>query len=179
LIIKSEEWKKYSKFIHRPCERKLLIQSQFTNHTSIGKFDIENDVHFNKIINIIQTMLNLDEQLQIDIIVPLHMDCVKDIIEMFPELFPTGEISHGRVRLKETTIIPNTTAAHYDFDFTTMSRLLQLKLHKECSYERYTHAFIDDPILLNSYKAIFQINGDYQPKFFVELYELLSMYNAW
>jgi hypothetical protein len=165
MIVKSEELERLCKFIWRPMMRKLLVQMQLSNYNARGKFDLACDSGFNMCMGRIRVMLELDSELQVDIILPHHLDCVTDVMEIYPELFPTGEYGHGRVRLKELMLVPNAAATRYDFDYTNISRLLQLRMHRDYEDERYTHVYINDPMLLRHYKAAFYLEGGYKPKF--------------
>jgi hypothetical protein len=82
--------------------------------------------------------------------------------ELNRELFATG-----RVRYVPHSIKPNALATRYDFQFDGVSSALRLQEHRLDVGRRYTHVYINDPLHLRNFKAMFHLEAGYQPLFFV------------
>lgn len=111
-----------------------------------------------------RVMLKLNPELEIDIMCPgagqvvtAPEDLNRDLLMMY----------RGRLNFKHHKIIPNAPATRYDFDMDGVGRALDIAWHKNDLSKRYTHVYINDPMLLRHFRAMFYLNGGYLPKFVV------------
>lgn len=137
--------------------KRLLVQLQLSNYDSNGTFILEADSGFQMCFGRIREMLKLNPELVIDVIGPKYLQLRTNPQQIVPDLFKTG-----RVRWLETFIIPNALATRYDFDVIEIASLLFPK-----HAEKYDAVYVNDPMLLRHYKALFFLYGKYIPKFFV------------
>jgi hypothetical protein len=147
----------------------MLIVTQLSNYDSNGKFILEADSGYQMMMGRVRELLKLVPDLHIDITGP-YVDFMnpsdRQVITppwyINPDLFQTG-----RVRYIENWIRPNALATRYDFDFESIQYSLSLKMHKTNPEMRYDVVYMNDPMLLRNYKAMFFIEGGYQPRFVV------------
>lgn len=150
--------------------KRMLVQTQLSNYDSSGKFILECDSGWNMVMGRVREMLKLNSNLQIDIMGPVCVDTVEGPSQVVtrpedinPELFASG-----RVRYLEHRIIPNALATRYDFSFDVLSKkVLNLPAHREDSLLRYDAVYVNDPMQLRNFKAMFHTFAGYQPKFYV------------
>jgi len=140
---------------------KLLVQTQLSNIVN-GRFDLSCDSGWVMCTGRIREMLKLNPELEVDITGPYYHQLVDLPISTNPDLF-----SSGHVRYLQHRVFPNAIATRYDFDFVHMAEMLDLDLHKENKTWRYDAVYINDPLLLRHYKALFHVKAGYQPRFYV------------
>ncbi len=114
-----------------------------------------------------RAMLDLNPDLHIDVMGPywdLDGQCqlVTSPWKVNTDLFDTG-----RVHYIEHWITPNALATRFDFDFENISYKLDLEQHKSNLDRRYDAVYINDPLHLRNFKAMFLLKGGYQPFFAV------------
>lgn len=135
----------------------LLVQLQLSNYDANGVFILEADSGFQMCFGRIREMLKLNNDLMIDVIGPHESQVRTSPHKIVPDLFDTK-----RVRWLPTYIIPNALATRYDFN---MSELVTLLFRKRPV--KYDAVYVNDPMLLRNYRALFFLYGKYMPKFFV------------
>lgn len=140
----------------------FLIQCQLSNYTREGIFVLEADSGWQMMTGRVLEFLKLSPKMTIDIIGPCRFQLRTQPEKLNPTIF-----SGSRVRYIEIPIIPNALATRYDFDFDGIAHALALDAHRSSQVLRYTHVYINDPMLLRNYKALFNLKAGYQPKFIV------------
>lgn len=153
--------------------KRLLVVPQLSNYDTHGKWCLECDSGWQMCINRIRVMLRLVPDLYVDIMGPMTSDrddpdrggqLITDPLELNSDLF-TG---YGdRLRYVPFWIEPNALATRYNFDMEEMSWSLFLESHKSDHSLRYDAVYVNDPMHLRNFKALFLLKAGYQPKFFV------------
>lgn len=142
--------------------KKLLIQTQLSNYNTNGKFILECDSGYQMVMGRVREMLKSNSNLHIDVMGPLKQQLVTLPENINPDLFKSE-----RLRYIEHQIIPNALATRYDFDYSNISQNLKLETHKADHLARYNAVYINDPMHLRNFKAMFYLAGGYQPHFYV------------
>lgn len=148
--------------------KRLLCQTQLSNYTPDGRWVLECDSGWQMCMGRIRQMLKLNPDLQVDIMGPcLNLDGQCQVVtpphSINPDLFETG-----RVRYLEHWIQPNALATRYDFDYDSIGQVtLKLGNHKSNPNLRYDAVYINDPMHLRNFKALFMLMGGYRPNFYV------------
>lgn len=121
---------------------RILWQLQLSA-TNNGKFSLATDSNFNVFLMKAHQMFRIDPSLRIDVIVPYHEACVEDVVqEIIAADIPSG------ITPVEIPIIPNAVTTRYDFPWEDIMRRVGHRL------ERYTHVYINDPMQLRNWRAL-------------------------
>ena len=155
---------------------RMLIQTQLSNYDASGKFILECDSGWQMVMGRVRIMLELDPDLHVDVIGPWRdeddADGVGQLIthpfDINPDLWgkhgPEGSKRLGYVPL---WIEPNALATRFNFDMDNYDWQLGLKEHRTHPSMRYDIVFINDPMHLRNFRALFHLRGGYTPKFVV------------
>lgn len=103
-------------------------------------------------------MLKLNPELYIDVIGPRRSTLRTQPEDILPELF-----KEDRVKWIEIDIIANALVTRYEFNFSQVGVALKLADPQH----KYDAVYINDPMLLRHYKALFLLVGKYRPRFYV------------
>jgi hypothetical protein len=136
--------------------KSLLIQTQLSNYDTSGKFILEADSGYQMCMGRIRQLMKLEPDLKIDIMLPALNDCKTSPFKINPDLF-----GDERINPKFHSIIPNALATRYDFHFDYLKSVLNLRKMN------YDAVYINDPMHLRTMKALFHLNANKMPKFFV------------
>ena len=143
--------------------KRMLVQTQLSNYDTKGKFLLECDSGWQMCINRCREMLKLDPELHIDITGPLleaPRQVINDPAQINSELWDAhGPDGDGRPQYRPHNIISNALVTRYDFDWRAMAKLV--------GQEPYTAVYINDPMHLRAFKALFHVVQKRQPKFIV------------
>lgn len=142
--------------------KRLLIQTQLSNYDTKGNFILECDSGWQMVMGRVREMLKLNPELHIDVMGPLCSHLVTQPEDLNADLFNTG-----RVQYLPHYIVPNALATRYDFDYDTLGRVLNLAEHKKHPELRYDAVYINDPMHLRTFKALFLLQGGYRPRYYV------------
>jgi hypothetical protein len=134
----------------------LLVQTQLSNYNTAGKFILEADSGWQMIMGRVRTLLALQPNIRVSILCPLRNQLVTQPENVNPDI-----IDDSRVKCLYHEIIPNALATRYDFDFDGIGKMLK------DTNERYTHVYINDPMHLRNFRALFYLKMQYTPRFFV------------
>lgn len=155
----------------------LLIQTQLSNYDTHGKFIIECDSGFQMVMGRVREMLKLNPDLDITVMGPLAPQkadegasgqLVTHYHDVNPDLWRKyGVEGENRLHYLEHYIIPNALATRYDFNFDNLGRLLKLAEQKAGTESRYDAVYINDPLHLRNFKALFHLKAGYNPRFYV------------
>lgn len=140
-------------------DMKLLAQLQLSNYDSCGTWICECDSGFQMVFGRIREMLKLNPELRIDVIGPRRSTLRTQPEDILPDLFASN-----RVNWIEIDIIANALATRYEFNFSQVGDALKLS---DPQHERYDAVYINDPMLLRHYKALFLLVGKYLPRYYV------------
>lgn len=144
--------------------QRLLVQTQLSNYDTKGRFILECDSSWQMCMGRARVMLELNPELQIDVMCPQPHQVVTTPEQLNSDLLRE---SGNRLRFITHKVISNAPLTRYDFDMDGESRSLDIAWHKNDASRRYTHVYINDPMLLRHFRAMFFLNGGYLPKFFV------------
>jgi len=139
---------------------RLLIQTQLSNYDSNGKFILEADSGWQMTMGRVRQMLKILPDLKIDVMGPLLDQLITSPYHLNKDLFESYE---DRLRYVPHRIMPNALATRFDFDFTGLSDILNLRDPET----RPDVVYLNDPMHLRNFKALFEVNVKQQPKFFV------------
>jgi hypothetical protein len=147
--------------------KRLLIQTQLSNYDTKGKFILECDSGWQMVMGRVREMLARNPDLKIDVMGPYwDLDGQNQLItspwELNEDLFNTG-----RLRYVEHWVQPNALETRYDFDFEGIAHALNLEDHKKHVGLRYDAIYINDPMHLRNFKALFMLKGGYRPRYYV------------
>lgn len=152
-------------------KKRLLIQTQLSNYDSSGKFILECDSGWNMVVGRVREMLKLNKELDVTIMCPrLRIDsqCITYPEKIHPDLWDTyGSNGENRLHLLEHNIISNALVTRYDFNWLSLANTLGLSDQKSGASPRWDAVYINDPMHLRNFKALFYVAAGYQPKFFV------------
>lgn len=141
---------------------KILWQLQLSSYDSFGKFILTADSNWQIFALKAAEMVKVDPNIKIDVLVPFNQSCTEDLTKLLLE--------HGlgsNVELVELNIASNALQTRFDFDWSHVKLALRDKL------DSYTHVYINDPMLLRHYKALFYLNKA-KPKFILQTHFLDS-----
>lgn len=150
-------------------KKRLLIQCQLSNYDSNHNFILECDSGWNMSMGRVRVMLDRTRDLTIHVMCPNEEQCITkptDINQDLWEIHGTHPGGTGRLKYIHHDIIPNALASRYDFSFRDLGERL-LGLHKFHPELRYDAVYINDPMHLRNFRAMFHITGGYTPRFYV------------
>lgn len=154
--------------------KRLLIETQLSNYDVNGKFILECDSGWNMVMGRVRVMLQLNPELHITVMIPQLGDdgrkrqVVTDPWDVYPDLWDRyGADGDNRLAFFEHNIIGNALVTRYDFDWTGLAVGLNLGMQKLSRAPKWDAVYINDPMHLRAFKAMFHVVGGYQPKFFV------------
>lgn len=154
--------------------KRLLVQTQLSNYDTKGKFILECDSGWNMVMGRVREMLKLNPELDITVMGPLTGEdsrtrqLITDPWDVHTDLWERyGDEGENRLHYFEHNIIPNALVTRYDFDWTGLACGLDLGMQKIGQAPKYDAVYINDPMHLRNFQAMFYVVGGYQPKFFV------------
>lgn len=142
--------------------KRLLVQTQLSNYDTKGKFILECDSGWQMVMGRVREMLKLNPELRVDVMGPMREQLITQPEDLNADLFATE-----RVRYVAHKIIPNALATRYDFDFENLGQVLDLAAHKKDEKLRYDAVYINDPMHLRTFKALFMLQAGYRPRYYV------------
>lgn len=144
---------------------RMLIQTQLSNYDTEGNFILECDSGWQMMMGRIRVMLEMVPHLKIDIMCPRPEQLVTPASEVPKDLW--DKYGDSRLNLIPHFIIPNALATRYDFAFKHLAALLGLPDQRVGNVEKYDVVYVNDPMLLRNFRAMFFLMGGYMPKFVV------------
>lgn len=135
----------------------ILMQLQLSNYDANGTFILEADSGHQMVMGRIREMLRLSPDTTFDVLGPMRSQ-----LKTQPEDINSDLFSLGSVRWLSWPTESNALITRYDFQTKNITDGLDLKNSK-----RYDLVYINDPMLLRSFKALFHVYGKYNPKFVV------------
>jgi hypothetical protein len=142
---------------------RMLIQTQLSNYDTQGKFILECDSGWQMMMGRIRVMLEMDENLSVDVMCPMRHQLRTPADEVPKDLF--DRFDSKRLRLRPHFIMPNALATRYDFPLDKLASALRLENHREDDSLRYDLVYLNDPMHLRNFRAMFFLKGGYAPKF--------------
>ena len=157
-------------------KKRLLVQTQLSNISyAHKKFDLACDSGWQMVMGRVREMLRLNPELEIDVMGPALGQLVAKPKEVNPDLewnYHYGYVDpqaedRGRLNYIQHEVLQNALATRYDFHFDLLSRIIGLHNHKQYPQYAYDAVYINDPMLLRNFQAMFYLMGGYQPRFYV------------
>ena len=143
---------------------KILWVLQLSNYTTDGKFILTADSNWQIFITKAAQIKRLAPDVRIDVLVPEESNCTENIEQLLEDASVSDTINPIRI-----PIVPNALVTRFDFPFTRMTEILEKKIPE------YTHVYVNDPMLLHHYKALFYIKGkNAKPRWIVQTHFLDS-----
>ncbi len=160
---------------------RMLIQTQLSNYDTKGNFILECDSGWQMVVGRAREMLKLVPDLEIDVMGPI---AVKDFVQsqlitlpsyvnpdmgwnyLYGFYNPTVE-RRGRLNYIQHEVMPNALATRYDFDMKMLPKIIGLTEHKRYPQYKYDYVYLNDPMHLRNFKAMFHLYAGYRPKFVV------------
>lgn len=153
--------------------KRLLIQTQLSNIVN-GKFDLACDSGWQMVMGRVREMLRLNPELDITVMGPLlgedsrERQVVSDPWDVNPDLWEKYDCNgENRLHYFEHRVIPSAIVTRYDFDWTSLAIGLDLGMQKLNRAPKWDAVYINDPMHLRAFRAMFHTVAGYQPKFFV------------
>lgn len=140
----------------------ILWQLQLSNYNE-GVFILSGDSNWTIFLSKARELVRLNNDIQITLLVPQKHKCKESIIHLL-----RANNLRGHVYPIELPIEPNALVTRYDFPF----RLIGHEIFNRISTP-ITHAFINDPMLLGHYKALF-FHAGVKAKFICQIHFLDS-----
>lgn len=164
--------------------KRLLVQTQLSNiNYKHNKFDLACDSGWQMVMGRVREMLKLNPDLQVDVMGPklydTYVENASQVVTMPREINPDLDWHYlyayvdptkedrGRLNYIQHPVMTNALATRYDLNFDLVSRLIGLQNHKAHPELKYDAVYINDPMHLRNFKAMFYLAGGYQPKMFV------------
>lgn len=141
---------------------RILWQPQLSNYDTQGRFILTADSNWQIFALKAREMVKADPGIRIDVIVPLAENCLEGVHGLLSE---HDLLDH--VALVRLPIVPSALVTRFDFPWERIKAELGSRLTS------YTHVYINDPMLLRHYKALFFLNKAF-PKFIVQTHFLDS-----
>ena len=138
---------------------RILVQLQLSNYDTNGNFILEADSGWQMVMGRVREMLKHLPDAEIHILGPLLEQLITDPRDVNPDL-----MSDKRVKYYGTRIIPNALATRFDFHMTDVAQALGLHLDFNPGYD---WVYVNDPMQLRNFKALFNVYRKPQPKFAV------------
>ena len=138
---------------------KLLVQLQLSNYDAKGAFILEADSGYQMCMGRIREMLKLVPDMEIDVLGAERYQLLTQPEDINPDIFATKRVKYIGIR-----IIPNALITRFDFNVIAVATILGLGNPRHVKYD---WVYINDPMHLRNFKAMFNVYGKYQPKFAV------------
>lgn len=151
---------------------RLLVQTQLSNYTPAGKFVLECDSGWQMAMGRVREMLRLEPGLHVTVMGPNadenDSQCVTHPVDVNPDLWQRyGHDGERRLAYLGHRIIPNALVTRYDFGWTGQAIGLDLGMQKIGRAPKYDAVYVNDPMHLRAFKAMFHVVAGYQPRFYV------------
>ena len=148
---------------------RLLVQTQLSNYDKNGKFILECDSGWQMVMGRVREMLRLNPKLKVDVMCPSLCYGHNDVSQVVtsPDVLNADLVATGRVRFIQHWIEPNALQTRYDFNVSALADAIGLGLHKNFPDRKYDAVYINDPMHLRAFKAMFLLKAGYRPRFYV------------
>jgi hypothetical protein len=156
--------------------KRLLVQTQLSNvNYKHNKFDLACDSGWQMVMGRVREMLRRNSELDITVQCPyfeeegeLVNQVMEHPVDVYPGLWEKyGADGENRLHYAGMDIIHNALVTRFDFDWTNVAIDLDLGMHKVDPSRKYDAVYINDPMQLRNWKAMFYVVAGYQPRFYV------------
>lgn len=144
--------------------KRMLIVTQLSNYDSNGKFILEADSGWQMCLGRIREMLKLSADLHVTVTGPMSEQLITQPQDVNPDLWTRYA---GRLEYMPWPLIPNAIVTRYDFDWNAIAFALGVRHQKNGHHPKWDVVYLNDPMTLRGFKAMFQVEASYQPKFIV------------
>ena len=149
-------------------KKRILVITQLSNYDSKGTFILEADSGWQMCVGRIREMFKNNPDLDITITGPttklsvFESRQVKTLPEEVNPDLPWGDKLH----YVGIELVPNALVTRYDFKWDVVAGALDLS-QKKGKAPRWDIVYLNDPMHLRNFKALFHVEAGYQPKFYV------------
>lgn len=140
----------------------ILYQLQLSVYNTNGKFILTADSNWQIFLTKVINMVKVDPKIKIDVLVPKLEDCIENPYQILKDFKLDNNVNLIQIR-----IAPNALKTRYDFPYNAIERALGDRIYD------YTHVYVNDPMLLRHYKALFFLRK-MNPKFIIQVHFLDS-----
>ncbi len=139
----------------------ILWQLQLSCYDAAGRFTLSADSNWQIFATKVAQIVKLRPDVMIHAIMPLESQCNESAEELLTKM----GVDLKNIRFLRIPILANAPATRFDFPYSLIKNSI--------AYESYTHVYINDPLLLPHYKALFHLNKA-KPKFILQTHFLDS-----
>jgi hypothetical protein len=156
--------------------KRLLVQTQLSNiNYKHNKFDLACDSGWQMVMGRVREMLRLNPELDVTVMCPIMEDegyeksqVVAHPVDVCNTLWERyGADGEDRLHFFGHNILPNALVTRFDFDWSGLACGLDLGMMKIGRTAKYDAVYINDPMHLRNFKAMFHVIAGYQPRFYV------------
>jgi len=140
----------------------ILWQLQLSAYDTYGKFILTADSNWQVFVIKMRQMIKVDPNIHATIVMPYRDKCIEDVDVLLEEHGLTKNVDVVRIMIRANALI-----TRYDFPWAMICDTLGDRL------KHFTHAYINDPMLLRHYKAMFHI-AKVNPKVITQVHFLDS-----
>ena len=141
---------------------KILAQTQLSNYDAGGTWILECDSGWQMVLGRVREILKLRPETSVTVTGPRRA-----ALRTQPEQVTPDVMLDKRVTYVELDLIPNALATRFDFQFDSIARALALDSQKQKLAAPFDVAYINDPMHLKNFAALFYIRGAKMPRFVV------------
>lgn len=141
----------------------ILYQLQLSVYNTSGKFILTADSNWQIFVTKAINMIKFDPNIKIDVLVPTLTNCIESCWNILEELGLEKNVTPIEIE-----IAPNALKTRFDFPYDD----IEFKIGKK-NLESYTHVYINDPMLVRHYRAMFFLKK-LHPKFITQIHFLDS-----
>lgn len=138
---------------------RMLIQTQLSNYDTQGFFILEADSGWQMVMGRVREIVKLIPDAEIHILGPKLEQLKTHPLDVNPDVF-----QNKKIRYYGTYIQPNALATRFNFSVEDVAQTLGLHLQFNTGYD---WVYINDPMQLRNFKALFNLYKKPQPKFAV------------
>lgn len=143
-------------------QTKILIQTQLSNYDSTGTWILECDSGWQMMIGRLRELLKLRQNISVFITGPQ-----RNTLKTQPEVVSHDVMCDSRVHYIPITLIPNALATRFDFNVLEIATALKLREQKAKIEKPFDIVYINDPMHLRNFAAMFFLYGAKRPRFVV------------
>jgi hypothetical protein len=155
--------------------KRLLVQTQLSNiNYKHNKFDLACDSGWQMVMGRVREMLDRNPDLDITVMCPNDGESgeenqlVEHPVDISKVLWEKhGQDGDNRLHFFHHYILPNALVTRFDFDWSGLACGLDLGMQKIGRAPKFDAVYINDPMHLRNFKAMFHVIGGYQPRFCV------------
>lgn len=146
--------------------KRILIVTQLSNYNAKGRWILECDSGWQMVMGRVREMLKLNTDLHVTVTGPNDLDCMTSPYDVNVDLWENHEYV-DKLSYVELNLVANAIVTRYDFDWRHIAQRLNLAAQKLGEVPKWDVVYLNDPMTLRGFKAMFHVVAGYQPKFVV------------